>query len=221
MPLRIGHRGAAGHAPENTCAAIKTGISLRVDYVELDVQVTKDGKLVIMHDKRVERTTNGRGYVARMTLDEIRKLDAGNGERVPTVQEVLELAQGRVGLMLEIISPGIAEQLCTQVREGGFTGSVIYASFLHAELLRVHALDPVAKTLALLEGAPVTPAAFAIDAQATHVGLGLDSILSDQVEALRSAGTRVFVYTVNHPEDIDAVKRLGVDGIISDFPERI
>ena len=94
--LRIGHRGARGHAPENTLQAIEAGIRAGADLVELDIQRTKDGGLVAMHDKRVDRTTNGTGYVTGMTLEELRRLNAGEGERIPTLDEDLTCASGRM-----------------------------------------------------------------------------------------------------------------------------
>src|SRR5438270_4096744 len=138
---RIGHRGAAGHAPENTLASINAGITLGVDFVEVDIQLTRDSQLVIMHDKRVDRTTDGSGYVADMDLDDLRKLDAGDGERVPTLVEVLDVARDRVGLMLEIVSPGIAKQVLSTVHASGFKEPVIYASLLHSELLLIRQND--------------------------------------------------------------------------------
>lgn len=219
--LRIGHRGAAGHAPENTVAAIRKGIELAADLVEVDVRRTRDGELVVMHDKRVDRTTNGTGDVARMTLPELRRLDAGGGERIPTVAEVLEAADGRTGLMLEMKSQDIANQLYALVRETRFRGPVLYASFLHAELLSIRRADGEAQTLALLEAVPVQAAAFAKDARASHVGLGVGTLTPEFVRALQLDGLKVFVYTVNDPRDIGWVTSLNVDGVISDFPERI
>src|ERR1700760_2592331 len=105
--LAVGHRGAAGHAPENTLASVERGIALRVDLVEVDVQRTSDGVLVLMHDKFVARTTNGNGRLSAMRLDDLRRLDAGNGEKIPLLAELLEAANGRVGLILETITPGI------------------------------------------------------------------------------------------------------------------
>lgn len=219
--LRIGHRGAAGHAPENTLAAIRKGIELGADLVEVDVRRTRDGELVVMHDKRVDRTTNGSGYVADMTLPELRRLDAGEGQRIPTVAEVLEGADARTGLMLEIAAPDIANQLYALVREARFRGPVIYASFLHAELLSIRRADGEAQTLALLEGVPVQAAAFAKDARASHVGLGIGTLTPEFIRALQADGLKVFVYTVNDPRDIEWVKSLQVDGVISDFPDRV
>ena len=97
--LRIGHRGAAGHAPENTLAAIQRGIELEADFVEIDVRCTADGVLVALHDATVNRTTNGKGRVDSLSLPEIRALDAGNGEHIPTLEQVLKVAAAKTGLM--------------------------------------------------------------------------------------------------------------------------
>src|SRR6266702_451478 len=127
--LRIGHRGAAGHAPENTIAAIRRGVSLGVDFVELDVQCTRDGRLVVMHDKLVDRTTDGTGLVSEMTWDELQLLDAGDGEGVPCVEGALAAANGHAGAILEAKTPGIGPGLHRVVRASAFSGPVIYASF--------------------------------------------------------------------------------------------
>jgi glycerophosphoryl diester phosphodiesterase len=219
MTTRIGHRGAAGHEPENTLRSFARAIELGAELIEMDVQLTRDGRLVIMHDKLVDRTTtNGSGYVAEMTLDKLRTLNAGKGERVPTLEEVVELASGRVGLMVEIITPGIARRVVEAVGEG-FRGQVIYASFLHAEVADVRSVAPRAETLALIEAVPVRPTDFARDAAVTHVGLSLDSVTEDFVSALKGDNYKVFVYTANDPRDIRRLRSLGVDGIISDYPE--
>ena len=110
--LRIGHRGAAGHTPENTLASVEKAISLGADLVEVDVQRTSDGHLIIIHDERVDRTTNGAGSVSGMSLGALRELDAGAGCRIPTVEELLQTVNGRVGLILELKIKGLAEQVC-------------------------------------------------------------------------------------------------------------
>jgi glycerophosphoryl diester phosphodiesterase len=220
MIMRIGHRGAAGHEPENTLRSFERAIALGVDLVEFDVQLTSDGHLVLMHDKRVDRTTNGRGYLSDMTLAELQALDAGKGEKIPTLKDVLRLTSHRVGLMLEIITPGIAEQIVRAVEES-YEGQVIYASFLHAEVAEVKRLSPDASTLALIEAVPVRPTDFAKDANVTHVGLSVDSTTSHFVSALHEEGFKVFIYTVNDPRDIFRLRSLNVDGLISDYPERL
>ncbi|HSV90320.1 MAG TPA: glycerophosphodiester phosphodiesterase family protein, partial [Nitrospiraceae bacterium] len=150
--MRIGHRGAAGHAPENTLAAIQKGIALGVNSVEIDVRRTADGVLVVLHDATVNRTTNGKGRVDRMCLRDIKKLDAGDGEHIPTLEEVFKVAEGKTGLILELKIRGAAQQTAEAVREAGFRDSVIYASFLHDELQHVQTVDPDASLMVLFGG---------------------------------------------------------------------
>src|SRR5438552_12826487 len=219
--VRIGHRGAAGHAAENTIQAIEKAIALHADFVELDVRRSLDGHLVIIHDAGVDRTTAGHGPVAELTLAELRRLTIANELRIPTLREALKTAAGRVGLLLELKAEGLAEQIWTELRTSSIPGVVIYASFFHAELLRIRESDPGALTMALLEAVPVHPTAFAIDAQVTHVGLAFDCLSSPFVQALHQADLQVYAYTVNEPADIARARGVGVDGIISDFPDRI
>jgi len=219
--LKIGHRGAAGHAPENTIRAIEAAIALKADLVEVDLRRTKDGHIVLLHDRTVDRTTNGSGPVAKLFLQDIRRLDAGQGQRIPTLDELLRAASGRVGLMLEMKVEGLGEDVLTSVRQIGFAGPVIYASFFHREVQRIHELDPKAVTLVLLEGVPINSLAFVRDARATCAGIGLDSLTPTFVGTLRSAGIRVFTFTANDPSDIQFARSLLVDGIISDFPDRL
>jgi glycerophosphoryl diester phosphodiesterase len=219
--VRIGHRGAAGHAPENTVRAIEKAIALNADFVELDVRRSLDGHLVIIHDASVDRTTDGHGAVAELTLAELGRLTIANELRIPTLREALKAAAGHVGLLLELKAEGLAEQVWTEVRTSSIPGVVMYASFFHAELLRIRETDPGAQTMALLEAVPVQPTAFAIDAQATHVGLAFDCLSPPFVQALHHADLQVFTYTVNEPADISRARGVGVDGIISDFPDRI
>ena len=219
--LRIGHRGAAGYAPENTLVSIQKAVELGCDLVEVDVWRTKDGHLVLLHDERVDRTTNGKGAVAEMTLERLRKLDTGGGQRIPTLQETLQVASGRVGLILELKASRIGAQVCALVQQAGFTGPVIYASFLHEELLSLREPAPTAATMALFKKHLQDPVASVKNARATHVGLRYDTATKPLVNALHRAGQQVFVYTVNKPKDIQRVGALGLDGIISDFPDRI
>ncbi len=165
--LRIGLRGACGHAPENTLASIQKAIGLGCDLTEVDVRRTADGSLVLLHDKRVDRTTNGTGVVADMNLEDIRKRDAGGGATIPTLDEALKTAHGRIGLILELKAEGLAYDVCARVRASGFAGEIIYASFLHDELQHVRRADPDARTLVLFKRLPKNPAAEAIRLQAT------------------------------------------------------
>ena len=219
--LRIGHRGAAGHAPENTLASIERAIAIGCDFTEVDVRRSADGSLVLLHDERADRTTNGQGPVADMNLEELRKLDAGRGQTIPTLEEALRTAHGRIGLILELKSEGLAYDICALVRAGGFSGAIIYASFLHDELQHVRRADPDARTLVLFKRLPRNHAAEATRLKATHVGLRFDTITPALVKVLHKAHLIVFVYTVNKPADIARMRALGVDGIASDFPDRL
>lgn len=219
--LKIGHRGAAGHAPENTLASVEKAISLGADLVEVDVQRTSDGHLVIIHDKRVDRTTNGVGLVSGIYLRALRELDAGAGQRIPTVEEVLQTAHGRVGLILELKVKGLAEQVCKSVHLSGFTGQVIYASFLHDEVRSIREADPRAMTMALFGRLLHDPVMAAQHAKATHIGCRYITVTKSMVETCHQRGLAAFVYTVNDRQDITDVLSLGVDGIVSDFPDRL
>lgn len=219
--LRIGHRGAAGHAPENTLIALEMAVTLGVDMVEFDVRRTADGALVLLHDDLVDRTTNGEGRIENLSLRFLRELDAGGGERIPLLEEALACLSGRAGAMIEIKVRGIAADVCALVKAADFQGTVMYASFFHEELLPVRRLLGDAFTLALIENVPIPYTAFATAAQATHVGVALDAVTPSLLKAFQEQDFKVFVYTVDEPEDIARMNQLGVDGIISNFPDRI
>lgn len=219
--IRVGHRGAAGHAPENTLAAIDAGIACGADIVEIDLRRTADGVLVVLHDTTVNRTTNGTGRIDRLSLRDVKKLTAGKGQQIPTLQEVLDAASGRAGLMLELKIRGIAGQTVEAVRQAGFKNLVIYASFLHEELPHVRAADPDADRMALFDRLPGTSAARAMKYAASCVGLHYDRATRRLIESLHRSDLRVFVYTANRPSDIERALSFGVDGVISNFPERI
>lgn len=217
----IGHRGAAGHAPENTLAAIRKGIDLGVDFVEIDVRRTADGVLVALHDETVNRTTNGKGRVDRLSLRDVKRFNAGTGEHIPTVGEVLEAARGRVGLMLELKVVGVAQTTTAAVQEAGFKEPVIYASFLHNELSEVRSIDPEATLMVLFGRLPRAPIARAREYRSSHVGLRHDTATRRLVDAFHEENLLVFVYTVDRPGDIQHALSIGVDGVISNWPERV
>ena len=221
MLLRIGHRGAGGHAPENTLDAIERGIALHAHLVEFDVRATSDGQLVLLHDATLDRTTNGHGLIADQLWRDVRQVIGGDGQPLPLLADALRVASGRTGVIIEIKAERIAKQICRTVREVQFSGPVIYTSFLHDELLAVRRENPQAQTMALIEAVPVNRTAFATDAQAIHVGVAFEVLTPSFLKSLHDRSLRVFVYTVNEPADIQRAKAMGVDGIISDYPERL
>jgi glycerophosphoryl diester phosphodiesterase len=219
--LRIGHRGAAGHAPENTLLSIETALSFGVDVVEIDVHRSRDGHLIVMHDARVDRTTNGSGYIRDLTLEQLQSLRTASNQQLPTLTEVLEGVKGRAAVMIEIKLREIADDVVALTEAIAPDLSVYYASFLHSELIRVRELKPDAKTIALIDGVPISPTAFAIDSRATHAGIAFDSLEPHFVRALKNAGIGVFTFTVDDPRDIAHALSLEVDGVISNFPDRV
>ena len=219
--LKIGHRGAAGHAPENTLAAVQKGIALGVDFVEIDVRRTADGALVALHDSTVNRTTNGKGRVDALSLRKLRAFDAGQGERIPTVEEVLTSAAGHAGLMLELKVAGVAHLTVQAVHKVDFSSPVIYASFLHDELAQVRAVEPDAALMVLFGRLPRAPVAYAMAYQPAYVGLRHDRANRRLVDAFHNDNVLVWVYTANSLTDIRRALSFGVDGVISNFPDRI
>jgi glycerophosphoryl diester phosphodiesterase len=207
--LKIGHRGAAGHAPENTLASIEKAIELGADVVEIDIRRSLDGHLMVMHDARVDRTTGYRGYVHELTRDDM--------HGVPTLADVVETVDGRAAIMIELkVRDIVAEAL-----SAAGSHPIYLASFFHSELLRARLMSPSTRTIALIDGVPVSPAAFAQEAQATHAGFGFDSLEPELLESLHAAGIQIFTWTVDDPRDIVRAASLGVDGIISNYPDRL
>jgi len=145
-PQLIAHRGGPVYRPENTIAAFRNAIDIGVDWIEMDVQRTKDGVLVVFHDETVERTTNGEGSVADLTFDEIRALDAGNGEQVPTFQEVIALAkESGVGILPEAKSPqlypGMDAEMVAEIVQNDYVEETVIQSFDHDTLEEIHQIN--------------------------------------------------------------------------------
>ena len=207
--LKIGHRGAAGHAPENTIPSIELALKMGVDAGEIDVHRSRDGQLIVMHDERVDRTTKLNGNIRDMTREQL--------TGIPTLEEVLAAVKGKAALMIELKVRGIADDVVSAAQNQ----DVYFASFFHSELLLIRELKKDAKTIALIDAAPVNPTAFALEAKASHAGLCFSSLERNAVHALHAAGIEVFTWTVDDPRDIAHARELGVDGIISNFPDRL
>ena len=215
--IRIGHRGAAGHVLENTLGSIEKAIELGMDYVEIDLRLTRDGHVAVLHDARVDRTTRGHGRIKDLTLAQVKRIKTNDGQHVPTLEDVLELTDGRVGLMLELKVRGLAKPVTEIMERSGFSSPVIYASFHHKELSRVREWLPWATIMPLISRGRIDPCIPA-KLSAHHVGIRFDRVLKPVVASLHAAGVRVFVFTVNDVDDIAHMSDIEVDGIISDMP---
>jgi len=230
---KIAHRGASGGYPENTRLAFKKAIEARADMIELDCQLTQDGHVVVFHDERLTRTTRARGAVKDKTLAQLKKLDVGQwrkkafkGERILTLEEALEIIVGSVDLCLEIKSfpesaPGIELKILFILSHYDYLERTILSSFDYRALARVRELAPEA-ALGIVYGSSKGTDPFVAAGQ-----LGAASIHACKELASRDFLTRawdegldVYVWTVNETREMEALLALGVQGLISDYPEK-
>jgi glycerophosphoryl diester phosphodiesterase len=214
--LTVGHRGVMGVEPENTLRSFRRAEQAGHDQVELDLHLSKDGALIVMHDPDVDRTTDGSGLVRELTLDEIRGLDAGLGERVPVFDEVLD-AVGRP-IQAEIKDVAAARVLAGVLRERGATDRVSVLSFHDEALAEIRGLLPEVPTVLVAEdlGPHIVPRAQAVGARL--VSLDLRQLNLDTVRRCHDAGIAVMAWTVNTAQDWALARALGLDGAATDLP---
>ena len=222
--LCIAHRGAMGHAPENTLLSMERALELGVPWVELDVYEV-EGHLIVIHDKKLERTTNGVGYVMDQTFEYLRSLDAGKGQKIPTLDEVFELVQRRAGINIELKGPDTAGPVATFIeryRLKGWTDEeILVSSFRHRELKKIKGFDSEVRIGPLIKEIPGGNAAFAEEMEAFSVHVSLKHINRAFVADAHHRGLKVYVYTVNRLDDIERMRSLGVDGVFTNYPERV
>ena len=221
----IGHRGACGLAPENTLASFAKALEIGVDAVELDVHLAKSGELVVIHDETVDRVSDGKGFVANKTLRELKEYTLEGGEKIPTLNEVFDFINRRCIINVELkgalTAKPVAELIRKYVLEKGWSFEDFFvSSFNHHELFAFHQLLPEVQTGALLEGIPFHYASFGEDIGATHVILYLYTLNKAFIDDAHRRGLKVFVYTVNDPDEMKLLLDMGVDGIISNYPDR-
>lgn len=220
------HRGASVAAPENTMAAFEKAIEMGADGVEFDVQRSADGHLVVIHDETVDRTSDGTGRVVDLSLDELRRLDVGGGERIPLLAEVLDLfAPTGMVVNVELKSsiefyPGIGQDAIRVVADSGMTARVVYSSFNHYTLAGMRAHVPAAQLGLLMADGIHEPWDYArrFGAGALHPGYHLLQ-QPGYVEKAHEAGLRVNTWTVDDPDHIRLVASLGVDAIVTNRPD--
>lgn len=223
-PIIIAHRGASGTCPENTLLAFRTALEAGANWLELDTQLV-DGQLVVFHDDGLERTTNGHGLLAETSLVELRKLDAGVGEMVPLLEEVLAQAVGRAQVNIELKGVGTAvatAKLLAQL----FARTQLCAEDILASSLRLEELSRFQQLLPQVRRAPiydVLPPNLDEQLQsfvAWSVHLQKSLITDVVIEQAQQQNCRVFAWTVNRVKDAERLATLGVQGIFTDYPER-
>lgn len=228
----FGHRGARAHAPENTLLAFNLAFDVGADAIECDVQLSADGALVVIHDEKLNRTTNGRGLVSARTLAELRALDAGRGERIPTVSEVLDLCRGRgrsvnLEVKAETVDAALAiasamETVLSKLDEAT-RRLVLVSSFRLPALAQLKERLPWLRAATLHAGREwrkrdLFAPALDMGAEAIHPGSNLVS--SKVVRDAHARGLRVHVWTANRWSTLSRLLGWGVDGVFTDYPER-
>ncbi|MGP3924985.1 glycerophosphodiester phosphodiesterase [Streptomyces sp. 8N616] len=215
--LTIGHRGLMGVEPENTLRSFVRADHEGLDVIELDLHLSKDGALVVMHDAEVDRTTNGTGPIADFTLAELRELDAGDGERVPVFEEVLDAV--KAPLQAEIKDVAAARALAEVMIRRDLVDRVEVISFHDAALAEIHRLLPGVRTalVASRYGTDVVDRAVAVGAG--MLVLNIRRLTLEVVEQARAAGLKVVGWVVNTQDHLRLVRALGLDGATTDFPE--
>lgn len=231
--LNLAHRGASGYAPENTIEAFRVAQSMGADGFEFDVQLTKDGVPVLIHDEQLDRTTNGHGFVLAHTLAELRALDAGSwfhptfqGARIPTLEEVLAEFGQQMYLNIELKNsifdmPGLEERTVELIRQYRVEERVIVSSFHHGSMQYMRQLAPDIATGLLYDCVLVEAVQYAVrvGAQALHPFFG--TVKPQLVADAHAAGLAVNVWTVNLEEHMQLAARCGVDAIITNYPDRL
>ncbi|MDG6964607.1 MAG: glycerophosphodiester phosphodiesterase [Nitrososphaerota archaeon] len=228
--LVFGHRGARGYAPENTNESFSVAVEMGVDGIELDVHLSKDGELVVMHDDTVDRTTDGHGAVRDLTVEQLKKLDAGvkfgrkwRGARIPTLGDVFDRL-GRSDYRIELkhsggAYPGVEERLVSCVRDFGLVHHVEVTSFDYDALESVRRLDGRFRTGIIMHGKARWFIPIAKKLGCTWMHSNSDLVGKDDVSAAHVKGFKLGMWTVNSTESAERAIRLGVDGVTSDFPD--
>jgi len=220
----IAHRGASGEYPENTLLAFRQALAQGADAIELDVFAV-EGELIVIHDPHLQRTTNGRGSIYQHSLAQLATIDAGAGEPIPLLWQVLQLVQGRCWLNIELKGPDTLEPLLKLLqraeRELNYDlNSLLISSFNHKLLAAIKAVRPELRTGALTASLPTDNCAFAVQLQAYSVHCDAGFIDEALVADAKARQLQLYVYTVDEADDLARLKALGVDGVFTNYPAR-
>ncbi|HEV2490830.1 MAG TPA: glycerophosphodiester phosphodiesterase family protein [Candidatus Acidoferrales bacterium] len=232
-PWIIGHRGASGHAPENTVASFRKAVELGATFIETDLRLSHDARFVAIHDATLDRTTNGRGMVRDFTVEQLRELDAGSwyrqefaGERIPTIEEILAFArEADIVFYLEIkhdaAAWGMHHGLATALRAAGEAARTVVISFDPRILANLRRLDATQLTGLLFEQPLERPVEAALRVGARQLAPRADLVTPELMREARDAGIQVVTWTVDEPEQMRALAAAGVNGIMTNYPDRL
>jgi glycerophosphoryl diester phosphodiesterase len=218
----VAHRGASADRPENTLAAFELAVEQGADVVECDVRATADGRLVLLHDPMVDRTTDGSGPLRVLTLAQARKLDAGGGQQIPTVEEVLDFARGRVRVNLDLKEVDTVETAVRAVESAGMLEQVTYISFLPEAWDILERISPESPVVQLVDSA-ASLASIAMGEIVSHgvrSGVGMPHALVgvEIVERLHMRGLAVYAWTVDDEAEMNRLAHAEVNGIVTNRP---
>ncbi|MED3728950.1 glycerophosphodiester phosphodiesterase [Priestia filamentosa] len=234
----VAHRGASAYAPENTIAAFDKAVEMKADYIEIDVQRSKDGKLVLIHDTTVDRTTDGSGKVGNLTFKELRDLDAGSwkgeqfaGAQIPTFDEILDRYHGKIGILIELkapeLYPGIEENVTKELKERNLdkpqNEKIIVQSFNHKSMKKMNELLPKVPIGVLTSSSADTTeqALQEFSTYADYFNPSYGIVTEDLVNQVHSLGMKIGSWTVRSQEAAAFLLDVGVDAIITDYPDYV
>lgn len=210
----IAHRGASFFEPENTLRAIKRAIEMNADFVEIDVRMSKDKELVVMHDADINRTTNGSGLVKDLKLSELKTLDAGLGDVIPTLDEVITCVKNKIGLVIEIKEPGTEIKVLEKIAENKLENTIL-TSFYHKSIKNAKELNPSINAGIIFACQPVNVNQMAFNANANIIFPSYRYMNIEMVKKAKEHGILVYPWTIDDPLIFEKFAKMGVDGIVT------
>jgi glycerophosphoryl diester phosphodiesterase len=224
--LKIGHRGAAGYEPENTLKSFQKALELNADGIELDVHLSADGHIVVIHDETIDRTTNGKGFVNTLSLSELKSFLIDGKLEIPTLIEVFDLIDKKCLINVELKGVGTASKVVALIEEYISDKNWNYEHFIISSfewnfLEEIHNLNPKIAIGVLTEEDLDKALAFAENIKAHAINPDYQLLTLENTKKIQEQGFQVLPWTVNTTEDIQKIKSYNVDGIISDFPDKL
>lgn len=217
----VGHRGAPREEPENTLASFTRAIRIGVDWIEFDLRKTKDDVLVVIHDDRVDRTTNGRGMVSDLTFEEIERLDASGGQKVPSLQQVIDLARDKVKMDMEIKEEGIEADVISAIERNNITDQCMISSFMLPTIKNARELNSHIMTAAIMDKIPLDECIhrLASEIKADAVMLSIKIVSPTFLAELRRSGFKIGIWNADTPDQIEKYAAMRPDFLCSNYPE--
>ena len=224
--LVIGHRGAMGHVTENTLASVQKAMDLGVDMIEIDVFKIKSGEIMVFHDVRVDSLTNGTGNIEDYSFLELKQLTLEGNHKIPMLQDVIKLINNKIPLNIELKGANTSDSVNHIInvfvqKQGWQSENFIISSFNWKELREMRRLNPDIAIAVLTEDDPLDAIPVAKELNAVAINPDFGTLTTENVRRVQKEGYKVYTWTVNNPEDILRVQRMGVDGIFTNFPERV